>query len=110
MSSLFPLAFKALARLPLPLLHNLGALAGWLAWLLSPTYRRNFATHIGQAGMTAAKWAAIAEAGTMIAEAGMAMEFSASAEDIGRVCHAHPTVNKAMKEAALAAWDKPIHL
>jgi dihydrolipoamide dehydrogenase len=46
----------------------------------------------------------------MIAEAGMAMEFSASAEDIGRVCHAHPTVNEATKEAALAAWDKPIHL
>ena len=51
-----------------------------------------------------------AEAGTMIAEAAMAMEFKASAEDIGRVCHAHPTVNEAMKEAALAAWDKPIHL
>ena len=51
-----------------------------------------------------------AEAGTMIAEAAMAMEFSASAEDIGRVCHAHPTVNEALKEAALAAWDKPIHL
>lgn len=51
-----------------------------------------------------------AEAGTMIAEAALAMEFSASAEDIGRVCHAHPTVNEAMKEAALAAWDKPIHL
>ena len=51
-----------------------------------------------------------AEAGTMIAEAVMAMEFSASAEDIGRICHAHPTVNEAMKEAALAAWDKPIHL
>ena len=51
-----------------------------------------------------------AEAGTMIAESVMAMEFSASAEDIGRVCHAHPTVNEAMKEAALAAWDKPIHL
>jgi dihydrolipoamide dehydrogenase len=51
-----------------------------------------------------------AEAGTMIAEAVMAMEFSASAEDIGRVCHAHPTVSEAMKEAALAAWDKPIHL
>jgi dihydrolipoamide dehydrogenase len=51
-----------------------------------------------------------AEAGTMIAEAVAAMEFSASAEDIGRICHAHPTVNEAMKEAALAAWDKPIHL
>jgi len=51
-----------------------------------------------------------AEAGTMIAEAALAMEFAASAEDIGRVCHAHPTVNEAFKEAALAAWDKPIHL
>jgi dihydrolipoamide dehydrogenase len=51
-----------------------------------------------------------AEAGTMIAEACAAMEFSASAEDIGRICHAHPTVNEALKEAALAAWDKPIHL
>ena len=51
-----------------------------------------------------------AEAGTMIAEACVAMEFSASAEDIGRVCHAHPTVNEALKEAALAAWEKPIHL
>ncbi len=51
-----------------------------------------------------------AEAGTMIAEAGIAMEFAASAEDIGRICHAHPTVNEAMKEAALAAWEKPIHL
>jgi len=51
-----------------------------------------------------------AEAGTMIAEAAVAMEFAASAEDIGRICHAHPTVNEALKEAALAAWDKPIHL
>jgi len=51
-----------------------------------------------------------AEAGTMIAEAAMAMEFKASAEDVGRVCHAHPTVNEALKEAALAAWEKPIHL
>ena len=51
-----------------------------------------------------------AEAGTMIAEAVLALEFSASAEDIGRVCHAHPTVNEALKEAALAAWEKPIHL
>ena len=51
-----------------------------------------------------------AEAGTMSGEAALAMEFSASAEDIGRVCHAHPTVNEALKEAALAAWEKPIHL
>jgi dihydrolipoamide dehydrogenase len=51
-----------------------------------------------------------AEAGTMIGEAAVAMEFQASAEDIGRICHAHPTVNEALKEAALAAWEKPIHL
>ena len=51
-----------------------------------------------------------AEAGTMIAEAAVALEFAASAEDIGRICHAHPTVNEALKEAALAAWDKPILL
>ena len=53
---------------------------------------------------------ALAAAGTMIGEAAVAMEFQASAEDIGRICHAHPTVNEALKEAALAAWEKPIHL
>jgi KDO2-lipid IV(A) lauroyltransferase len=68
MPSLFPVVFKALARLPLPLLHNLGALAGWLAWLLSATYRRNFSAHIAQAGMMEAKTAAIAEAGKALLE------------------------------------------
>ena len=50
------------------------------------------------------------DAGTLIAELALAIEFSASAEDIGRTCHAHPTLNEAVKEAALAAWNKPIHL
>jgi KDO2-lipid IV(A) lauroyltransferase len=68
MPSPFPLVFKALARLPLPLLHNLGALAGWLAWLLSATYRRNFLRHIEQAGMTEARSEAIAEAGKSLLE------------------------------------------
>jgi KDO2-lipid IV(A) lauroyltransferase len=68
MPSLYTLVFKALAVLPLPLLHNLGALFGWLIWLLSPTYRRNFSTHIGQAGLTDAKSAAIAEAGKTLLE------------------------------------------
>ncbi|MDP2134833.1 MAG: hypothetical protein Q8J99_14630, partial [Sulfuritalea sp.] len=68
MPSPFPVVFKALARLPLPLLHNLGALAGWLVWLLSATYRRNFSRHIGQAGMMAARTAAIAEAGKSLLE------------------------------------------
>lgn len=44
-------------------------------------------------------------AADMIAEAVVAMEFRASAEDIGRICHAHPTFTEALKEAALAATD-----
>jgi dihydrolipoamide dehydrogenase len=50
------------------------------------------------------------DAGTMIAEAAVAMEFDASAEDIARTCHAHPTLNEAVKEAALAVDGHPIHL
>jgi len=46
-----------------------------------------------------------ARAADMIAEAVVAMEFRASAEDIGRISHAHPTYTEAMKEAALAATD-----
>jgi dihydrolipoamide dehydrogenase len=49
-------------------------------------------------------------AGTMIAQAAQAMEFGASAEDIALTCHAHPTHSEAMKEAAMAAYDKPIHI
>jgi dihydrolipoamide dehydrogenase len=51
-----------------------------------------------------------ADAGTMIAEAALAMEFGASAEDIARTVHAHPTLNEAMKEAALAVEGHPIHI
>jgi dihydrolipoamide dehydrogenase len=49
-------------------------------------------------------------AGTMIAQAAQAMEFGASAEDIALTCHAHPTHAEALKEAAMAAFDKPIHI
>ena len=49
------------------------------------------------------------DAGTLIAELTLAMEFSASAEDVARTCHAHPTLNEAIKEAALAACSQPIH-
>jgi dihydrolipoamide dehydrogenase len=49
------------------------------------------------------------EAGTLIAEAALAMEMRASAEDIARTCHAHPTRPEAFKEAAMAAFGKPIH-
>ena len=48
-------------------------------------------------------------AGTMLAELGIAMEFGASAEDIARTCHAHPTHSEAVKEAAMAVEKKPIH-
>ena len=51
-----------------------------------------------------------AHAGNMIAEAALGMEFGASAEDIAMTCHAHPTEMEAMKEAAMAAYSKPIHM
>lgn len=48
-------------------------------------------------------------AGELIAEGVLAMEYGGSAEDIGRTCHAHPTLSEAFKEACMAAYDKPIH-
>lgn len=50
------------------------------------------------------------DAGTMIAEAAVAMEFGASAEDIARTCHAHPTLSEAVKEAALAVDKRALHM
>ena len=55
-------------------------------------------------------WAIASVAGTMIAEAGIAMEFGATSEDIAYTCHAHPTHAEAMKEAAMAVQGKPIHI
>ena len=49
------------------------------------------------------------QASAMIAEAALAMEFSASSEDIARTCHAHPTLPEAVKEAALAVAKRAIH-
>ena len=51
-----------------------------------------------------------ADAGNLIAEVAVAMEFSASAEDIARTCHAHPTLTEAVKEAALAVDKRAIHI
>ena len=48
-------------------------------------------------------------AGTIIAELALGMEFGASAEDIARTCHAHPTHSEAVKEAAMAVDKRPIH-
>ncbi len=49
------------------------------------------------------------EAGTIIHELSVAMGFGASSEDVARICHGHPTVNEAIKEAALATYSKAIH-
>ena len=48
--------------------------------------------------------------GELIAEAGVIMEFGGSAEDLARICHAHPTLSEAVKEAALAVDKRPIHI
>ena len=49
-------------------------------------------------------------AADLIMEAAVAMEYRASAEDLARICHGHPTYAEAMKEAAKAAWDgKPLN-
>jgi dihydrolipoamide dehydrogenase len=50
------------------------------------------------------------DAGNMIAEAAVAMEFGAAAEDIARTCHAHPTLPEAVKGAALAVAKRAIHM
>jgi dihydrolipoamide dehydrogenase len=50
------------------------------------------------------------DAGTLIAEIAVAMEFGASAEDVARTCHAHPSLNEAVKEAALAVDGRALHI
>src|SRR6476619_1264546 len=55
-------------------------------------------------------WMIASVAGTMIAQAAQAMEFGATSEDIAYTCHAHPTHNEALKEAAMAVTGKPIHI
>lgn len=62
--------FRTLAVLPLPLLHLLGTALGWLAFLLSPTYRRRFLANAAQAGYRFAEVrGAIAQAGKLVGEA-----------------------------------------
>ena len=55
-------------------------------------------------------WIIASVAGTMIGEAALAMEFGATSEDIAYTCHAHPTHEEALKEAAMAVQGKPIHI
>ncbi|KVH89653.1 Dihydrolipoamide dehydrogenase [Cynara cardunculus var. scolymus] len=49
-------------------------------------------------------------AGELIHEAALALTYDASSEDIARTCHAHPTLSEAVKEAAMATYDKAIHI
>ena len=49
-------------------------------------------------------------AGDMIHEIAVLMEFGGSSEDLGRTCHAHPTLSEAVREAGLATFAKPIHM
>lgn len=50
-----------------------------------------------------------ANAGEMIMEAVIAIEYGASSEDIARTCHAHPSLSEAFKEACMMTYSKPIH-
>lgn len=50
------------------------------------------------------------EAGNLIHEMAIAIEFGASSEDIARICHAHPTLSEAVKEAALAVEGRALHI
>lgn len=60
--------FQLLSYLPLPLMHVLGAAAGWLVYASSPAYRRRMQTNLAQAGCTAVRAQAIAEAGKSLLE------------------------------------------
>jgi dihydrolipoamide dehydrogenase len=51
-----------------------------------------------------------ADAGNMISEAAVAMEFGGASEDIARTCHPHPTLSEAIKEAALAVDKRAISM
>ena len=87
----FPMMANSRAR-------TVGAIDGFVKILTDTKTDRVLGVHIVSA-----------DAGTLIAEAVLAMEFGASAEDIARTCHAHPTLNEAVKEAALAVDGRPIH-
>ena len=50
-----------------------------------------------------------ANASELIAEAVVTMEFDGAAEDLARICHAHPTLSEAVHEAALAVHKRPLH-
>ena len=93
-------------------------LAGSEAWLLRfEAYAisiRRTASHVllaltSHEANFAALGVALSAAAGPVAEGVLGMEYGASAEDVARTCHAHPTLSEAFKEAAMATYDKPIH-
>lgn len=79
--------FRLFSRLPLPVLHNLGALFGWLIWLASPIYRRHLRDNTALAGLEEARVGAIAEAGKGLFELPK-LWLRPQAEVVGRVVKA----------------------
>ena len=88
----FPFTANARAR-------AMGDTDGWVKLLADKTTDRLLGAHILGP-----------DAGTLIAELAIAMEFGASAEDVARTCHAHPSLNEAVKEAALAVDGRALHM
>jgi dihydrolipoamide dehydrogenase len=88
----FPFTANARAR-------AMGETDGWVKLLADKTTDRLLGAHILGP-----------DAGTLIAELAIAMEFGASAEDVARTCHAHPSLNEAVKEAALAVDGRALHI
>ena len=78
--------------------HTLGEIEGRVKVLADAHHDRVLGVHIIGT-----------RAGDLISEAAAAMEFGASAEDIARCCHAHPTLSEALHEAALAVDGRPLH-
>ncbi|MDX1962149.1 MAG: dihydrolipoyl dehydrogenase [Pirellulales bacterium] len=78
---------------------SLGLTTGWVKVLAHQATDRVLGVHIIGP-----------RAGDLIAEAGAAMSFGASSEDIARTCHAHPTLPETLKEAAWATFAKAIHM
>ncbi|MBB4005049.1 dihydrolipoyl dehydrogenase [Aurantimonas endophytica] len=72
---------------------------GFVKFLVDPRTDKVLGCHILGAG-----------AGDLIAEAALLIEFGGSAEDLARTSHAHPTLSEVMREAAFAAFAKPIHI
>jgi KDO2-lipid IV(A) lauroyltransferase len=101
-----PTLLRLLARLPLAWVHALGAMLGWLAYLLSPSYRRTLRGNLAQAGFDrpAVRRAAIAHAGRQGLEAGWLWQQPA-ADIVGRVQEAEPG-----SLAALVADPRPLLL